>query len=267
MNRQDERKFVEVFVNFIKDGKADTPTDNELEYVFRKTPPMYVEGFGEYLKYKSNTTELEDPDAWDNWYDTFTYDDIDEMDIRRFSLPTKKITINFGWAEQLANGIYKCAEAFVQESEKSYNLLDNNVIVGYEFSSRGIYIYYFSPKNVELSKNSKNRGYGASRTQINELFTTYTGEAAKLISQFKGVMNSEGVFIKPNISRSESTKKVVNGKEIEIPDPDYYSGRWWCISNYDVTSNVNSTESANSFTYEFFNIINEKYESKKNKSI
>ena len=97
--------------------------------------------------------------------------------------------------------------------------------------------------------------------QINELFTTYTGEAAKLISQFKGVMNSEGVFIKPNISRSESTKKVVNGKEIEIPDPDYYSGRWWCISNYDVTSNVNSTESANSFTYEFFNIINEKYES------
>lgn len=258
----DEKKYVDVFVDFIKEGKLSHPSnDIEYEYVIRKIPPVRVNGFKAYLRSCSLRPELEDLDAYDRWYDDLTIDKIAKEDFARWNLLEEKVTIQYGWEHSIANNIYKAAKEYVNDAEK-LNLYDNNLYVGYEFSARGIQVFFYAPKNVELCKTCKN-GVGSAKVEVNNAFNAFISKAEKILQDYKQIANSQGIFIDKNISRIEVDKEPdANGNIIKIPDPDYYCGRCFSISKYDISSNINSVEGTSTFDIMFFSIVKDSYTSK-----
>ena len=81
----DEKKYIEVFVDFYRNGEKAVPDDLECEYILksRKIPDVYIREFKSYLRSKSHTKELEDLDAYDAWYDQLTYETIDDIDVKQ----------------------------------------------------------------------------------------------------------------------------------------------------------------------------------------
>ena len=262
MNRQDLDKFVEVFVDFIKDGKTTTPNDEEKDYVISKINPVKLEMFERFLSDKSIRPDYENPDDWDRFYDNTSIDTIDKRDLAHYNLPEEKIKIDYNWYKAYMNGLYHLAQRYVEACEKNIDLYDNNLVVGYEFSKRGVWVFFCAPKGTELNKTCKN-GAGPKRIDVNVIFNEFLAHAKALLMDYKKVANEQGVYIEPCVSRAEATVKVINGKEVKIPDPDHHSGRWFSIGSYDITSNANSSETNNPFTYELFNIVRGEYKSKR----
>lgn len=256
MNILDKKLYIRLFVDFIKDDKKVTPDDSEVEYILTKIPDSFMDSFEYWLRSKAN--EIEDEDEWDKWYETVQFEDLDEDEIKSHYLPTKKKVIVYNWETELALKIYKLAKEFV-EAAKALPLYDANLVVGYKFNNYGMEVYYYAPKKVQLNKACSKNGYNLQvRKQVYELYKqyfagsngsdSYLGEAQKLLkNKYKTVMKENNIFIGENTTEV-SSKDSVN-------DADYYTGRWWGISYYEVTSPDED------FLHRFFEYVNDSYES------
>lgn len=257
MNKGDQRRFVEIFVDFTKDGVKAVPDDNEVEVIMKRVIPQHSNGFVEFLRYKSNY-EYEDPDKWDAWYDALTYEDIDETEIKKFGLPSKKIKYDCNWSKQMVIELYEIAKEFVEEASK-LPLYSANIVVGYKFDKAGMHMFFYSPRNVELPKELKKSFYNHSvRTAVDTLFKqyacgkegksdTFSSKADAVLSKYKEIANSNKIYIKRSIASLND-------------DDRYYTGRWWTIDSGCVSSNIGGEDSEflnNNFAFDLFEVVND----------
>ena len=254
----DEKKYIEVFVDFYRNGEKAIPDDLECEYILksRKIPDVYIREFKSYLRSKSHTKELEDIDAYDAWYDQLTYETIDPIDFDRYRLEDKKFRIDIGWEHTMMMQIYKLAKSFISEAEK-LALYDNNLYVGYKFYENGVQIYFYSPKGVELNKICK-KGTGPLKVQLNNLFNEHINKIEAILKNNKANAEKDGVILNSNTTRISVSKDVdKDGNEVNLEDEDYYCGRCFSIMSYDITVPDEK------YLRHLFNIIKDTYESKR----
>ena len=256
MNKDDKKLYIRLFIDFVKDGQLIKPEDKDVDYILTKIPNSYLEQFDYWLRAKSN--EIEDEDDFYKWYDNITFDDLTEDEIHKYYLPSKKKTIYYNWETELALSIYKLAKDFVDEAKK-LPLYESNIVVGYKFDNYGMDVFYYAPKGKQLPKSCLKNGYDLKvRKQVYELYKkffagsngqdSYSGEAQILIKKkFKPQMEAENIFIGENTSE-------VSSKASET-DADYYTGRWWGISCYEVNAQ-------DDFSHRFFEYVADSYESK-----
>ena len=233
----DEKKYIEVFVDFYRNGEKAIPDDLECEYILksRKIPDVYIREFKSYLRSKSHTKELEDIDAYDAWYDQLTYETMDPLDFDRYHLDNKKFRIDIGWEHTMMMQIYKIAKSFTTEAEK-LALFDNNLYVGYEFSTRGVMVFFYSPKGVELNKICK-KGTGPLKVQLNNLFNEHINKIEAILKNNKANAEKDGVILNSNTTRISVSKDIdKDGNEVNLEDEDYYCGRCFSITQYDITA-------------------------------
>lgn len=259
MNKTDKKKFVELFVDFTKDGVKAIPTDEEVEVIMKKVIPQHSNGFVDYLRYQA-TYEHEDPDEWDRWYEALTYEDIDETEIKKYGLPSKKIKYDCDWTKQMVIELYEVAKEFVEEAQK-LPLYNSNIVVGYKFDKAGMHMFFYAPRNVDLPKELQKSFYNHSvRTAVDTLFKqyacgkegksdTFSSKADAILNKYKEIANSNKVYIKRSIASLND-------------DDRYYTGRWWTIDSGCVSANISGEDSEtfnNNFAFDLFETINDQF--------
>lgn len=258
MNIVDEKKFVSVFVDFIKDGIATTPSDEEHEHIWNKLiNPYYKEGWETFLRRKASSEELEDEDVWERWYNNLTFDDITEEEHRIFRLPSEKIVINFGWTEELMLGLYNCVKGFVEEAQK-LPLYESNVIVGYKIGRIGVHAYFCVPNHVQLPTTLRKKTHDpAVYSKVYNLYKKWIcgdgegeGQAEKLLQKYKPIAAECDVIIKGNNKRSSGVGKG--------DDDSYEKGKWWDFDLYALQEGGNKT-----YIDKMFGFVDDRFESKR----
>lgn len=256
MNRDDKKLYIRLFVDFIKEGTKVTPDEAETDFILTRIPETFLNNFADWLKCMSN--RYEDEDEFYKWYDNVQFEDISDTEIKQYNMPSKKKTIYFNWDTKLILGLYELAKQFVNDAQK-LPLYDANIVVGYKFTNYGLEVFYFAPKGTELNKACSKNGYDLKvRKEVYELYKKlfagshgsedYKGEAQLLKDKYKPICDELGICIGENTAEI-SAKAGEN-------DEDYYTGRWWGISYYEVKADEE-------FQHAFFENINDTYESKR----
>jgi len=171
MNTQDTIKFLDVFCDVIEYGKLVKCTPENYEIYLSKIPEHYLDSFERYLTLKADSEELEDPDAWDNWYDNLSIDKIPEDELKFRDLPTKKLEISMSNGELFVREIYGYAKAFIEYC-KPIVKPDDNVHISYSFTPEGIFMYYYSMAD-KTGKNKKGKEVPFNKETTKKVYDYY----------------------------------------------------------------------------------------------
>lgn len=172
MNTQDKLKFLDVFYDTIEYGKLVKCTPENCEIFISKIPEHYVNAFEKYLGDKANDPELEDPDKWDNWYDTLSIDKISEAELKTYDLPTEKEELAASNEEIFVKSVYSYAKEFLNYC-KSIVKPDDNVHVSYSFTPEGIFMYYYSMAD-KMGKNKKGKEVPFNKETTKAIYDYYS---------------------------------------------------------------------------------------------
>lgn len=139
MANMDENKFLEVFVEVIVGSTKMSPLDSAIyDTVYEKINPKYFSYWHKYLM-KIADDFGDDFNGYDEWYENLKFEDINEEDLRRFSLPESKIKFNISSQTNIMLNIVSLMKEFYDRTAK---VVGNrkNIAFGYMMSRNSSYM-------------------------------------------------------------------------------------------------------------------------------
>lgn len=239
MNAQDKKKFIDVCVEITKYGKVETCSASEIDTVIQRVDETYVNGFEKFLHDKVDLPEFEDPDAWDNWYDNLTLEDIDERDIQVYDLPTEKIVVPLGNEEVFVKEMLTAAKEYM-DACSFVNPKEDNFEYGYDFGPTGIFIWFVS-RGDKMCANGKKKYNSNVRSKIDEKFTECINKFYSARSRFS---EATGITFPTYVT-------VYRNQDF---DPNCHTARCIYFTGEDL-SNEGKVDLPKDYTYKFFRIV------------
>ena len=179
MLNNDVKKFIEVFTKIYKNNELVQLDDSIESMVMRQIKPIYLETWNRYLSRTFDKYEdANDVDGYDDWYDNLhSIEDIDEHDIKKYSLLVEPLEIKIGNEEILMNKVY---ELYM----KNFNAIKPYCKAGMMNACVN-----FNKANAEfsiwsMSKDTESKEYKKDMSLSTKVFTEVNKQMQVLTKQF-----------------------------------------------------------------------------------
>lgn len=212
-----EKKFIDVFVDLIDDGRNISSNDN-LEYRYKNVDiEKYIKEWESFLFDKMD--EL-DENAYDEWLANLEFDTISERELTKYGLPVEKIQLVSVDGQYFIKGCHNVLSKAYKEMLSICGNKDNDLYFAYSASPRVPHMLYFVVAIFD----------GGDVKIFRKLKNVLNDAENEIIALCKDFTNSQENFsVKPSFDTYTSDTYIDENKmtEQDIQDKkdmlDYYS--------------------------------------------
>ena len=178
-----EKKFVDVFITLIQNG-SEVKYDDSMNDAIKVNPAFdHYEAFKLFVSTKKTEMHQE---AFEQWYENLTFDEINPSEKDFFNLPETKIVITIGAFEKLVNDMVTRTKELAEKVRPYCKPVNSksNVKAYFEFNdSTGLYVTIYSEDDSTVENDTyAYQALGAWSDSVGRLNNTNNNSRGHLIN-------------------------------------------------------------------------------------
>ena len=177
-----EKKFVDVFITLIQNG-SEVKYDDSMNEAIKVNPAFdHYEAFKLFVSTKKTEMHQE---AFEQWYENLTFDEINPSEKDFFNLPETKIVITIGAFEKLVNDMVTRTKELAEKVRPYCKPVNSksNVKAYFEFNdSTGLYVTIYSEDDSDLTKY---------KNDIQKLWVDYQRDIKASIKNYNSTVEND----------------------------------------------------------------------------